>query len=398
MIRKTLRRISGAGAPALILPLVAFLFFAVLSCGGGTAPKVGIVYDSTGRGDGSFNDSAYEGVKMARAEFGAVVSERTTDGTDSDREDMIRSLAGENDLVIALGFSFEKAVKKVAAEYPDTNFAGVDILQRDDSPPNFASLLFNEAEGSFLVGIAAGYSTGTDRIGFIGGVCGTPDGIIEKFEAGFVEGVLTVAKTVQRDFSLRTRYLSQFTDSVNGRPDISGFNDPGRAKAAAGAMFKAGADIVFHAAGASGAGLFEAARDFSAASGKKVWAIGVDSDQYLTAEESVREYILTSMLKRVDTAVYNIIKAQRDGEFSGGEVISDLSNDGVGYAVSGGFIEDVVRVHLETARDFVVGGISSVPTKPTRGCGEPQTYDLRYPEAAAGASGNAAARPASAGP
>ena len=386
MTGKTLRRTLSLNTPALTASLVLFLFFAVLSCGDGdgspqeSGPRVGIVYDSVGKGDGSFNDSAYEGVKRARAELGAVVSEETTDGTEADREERIRSLAGENDLVIVLGFSFEEHVKKVAAEYPDTSFAGVDILQRDDSPPNFASLVFDEAEGSFLMGVAATLKSVTGKVGFIGGVCATPDRIIEKFEAGFVAGVFIMARILNRSVEIKTDYLSQFSDPQNpgGAPDISGFSDAKKAKEAAEEMFRGGADVIFHAAGGSGAGLFEAAREFSELEDSyKVWAIGVDSDQYGTSDESVREYILTSMLKRVDTAVYNIIKIQKDGEFSGGTLNHDLANDGVGYATSGGFVDDI-RELIEAPKPFIVNGLVDVPTVPVKGCREPQTYTISH--------------------
>ena len=138
-------------------------------------------------------------------------------------------------------------------------------------------------------------------------------------------------------------------------------------------MFEAGSDIVFHAAGGSGAGLFAAAEEFSEGEGTKVWAIGVDSDQYQTAHESVREYILTSMLKRVDVAVYNIIGAQKNGEFSGGPVDHNLSNGGVGYSTSGGFVDDIKDV-LEAYKTLIINDVIEVPTVPEKGCGTPQTY------------------------
>ncbi len=357
-----------------LLPLVVFLSLAMSSCEEDeSGPRVGIVYDQAGKGDGSFNDSAYEGVKRARGELGARISEETTDGAESNREELIRSLAKDNDLVIAVGFSFENAIKKVAKEYPDVNFAGVDVLQRDNSPANLASLLFEDPEGAFLVGIAAALKTENDRVGFIGGVCETPDELIEKFEAGFIEGVFTMARTLGKDITIKTEYLSQFINPITGEPDISGFNDPDKANIVAKEMFESGSDVIFHAAGGSGEGLFEAAKQFSESEGTKVWAIGVDSDQYLTANESVREHILTSMLRRVDTAVYNIIKAQKDGEFAGKEVINNLANDGVGYATSGGFTDDI-RELVEAAKTLLLKNFLNLPAKPEKGCREPQIY------------------------
>ena len=365
MTEKTLKRALSANSLLLILPLVVLLLsFAILSCDNDdeSGPRVGIVYDAEGKGDKSFNDSAYEGIKKAQEELGAVVIEETTDGTELNREELLRSLAAENDLVIAVGFSFDNSIKKVAAEYPDTNFAGVDIQQGDDPPANFASLLFNETEGSFLVGAAAALTTETDKVGFIGGVCSTPDKLIEKFEAGFIAG----AKTVNPNITVETEYLSDWDN-------LAGFGDVAGGKRVALRMFGEDADVVFHAAGGSGAGLFAAAKEFSKDERIKVWAIGVDSDQYQTAGESVREHILTSMLKRVDIAVYNIIESQKNGEFSGGPVDDNLSNGGVGYSTSGGFVDDI-KDQLEDYKARIISGEINVPTAPEKGCGMPQTY------------------------
>ncbi|MCY3826595.1 MAG: BMP family ABC transporter substrate-binding protein [Candidatus Dadabacteria bacterium] len=362
-MRKILEKFLRADAFLLILlPAVLLISFSVLSCDDedDSGPAVGIVYDTVGKQDRSFNESAYEGIKRAEAELGISVSEGTTDGTD--REELVRSLAENNDLVIAVGFSFEGAIKKVAAEYPRTNFAGVDIRQGDSTPANFASLLFNEAEGSFLVGAAAAINTKTDKIGFIGGVCATPDRIIERFEAGFIAG----ARKVNPDIMIETEYLSHWDDST-------GFDNAGKAEQVAMRMFGDGADVVFHAAGASGPGLFKAAEKGSKAEGTHLWAIGVDSDQYRTASESEREHILTSMLKRVDTAVYNIIEAQKNGGFQGGAVKNDLSNGGVDYSTSGGFV-DKIRGRLEGYKTDIINGDIKVPTSPGKGCAEPQTY------------------------
>lgn len=360
MTEKTLKRALIAKAFPLILPLMVLLVsLAVPSCDDDDeiGLTVGIIYDAEGKGDKSFNDSAYEGIKRAREELGAVVSEKTTDGKEPNREELIRSLATDNDLVIAVGFSFDNSIKKVAAENPATNFAGIDIQQGDDPPANFASLLFNEAEGSFLVGAAAALTTKTDKVGFIGGACATPDELIEKFEAGFIAGV----KTGNPDITVETEYLSSFGDPAGG-------------KLVALRMYGENADVVFHAAGGSGKGLFEAAKEFSEDEGTKVWAIGVDSDQHQTADEPVREYILTSMLKRVDIAVYNIIEAQKNGEFSGGPVYGNLSNGGVDYSTSGGFINDEIKDQLEDYKTRIINGEIKVPTDPEKDCGTPQTY------------------------
>lgn len=366
MAEKTLREALSVNAFLLIAALL--LSFAVLSCNDDdeSAPResrltVGIVYDTAGREDRSFNESAYRGIRRAEAELGALVSEETTDGSESNREELIRSLASDNNLVIAVGFSFDSSIKKIAAEYPDTNFAGVDIQQGNNPPANFASLLFSEEEGAFLVGAAAALTTRTNKVGFIGGVCSTPDGIIERFEAGFVYGV----QISKLGVVIETKYLSY--------EDLSGFSDTEEAEKVARRMFENGADVIFHAAGASGAGLFRAAAEESEEK-KHLWAIGVDSDQYRTADESVRGHILTSMLKRVDTAVYNIIEAQKNGEFRGGTVRHDLANGGVDYSTSGGFLKDNHIRRLEFSKERIRKGDLTVPTVPLKDCSQPQTY------------------------
>ncbi len=147
-------------------------------------------------------------------------------------------------------------------------------------------------------------------------------------------------------------------------PDFDGFNDPASGKVIAQSMFEGGADVVYHAAGGSGSGLFQAAKEYSEAQGTKVWAIGVDSDQYLTAGDDVKDYILTSMLKRVDVAVYNTIEAQVNGTFASGAQVFDLSVDGVGYSTSGGFVDDIVVGEIDDYKQQIIDGAIEVPTTP----------------------------------
>src|SRR5690606_26411781 len=210
---------------------------------------------------------------------------------------------------------------------------------------------FAEEQGSFLVGVAAALNTQTNTVGFIGGVGGF--GLIEKFEAGFQAGV----HAVNPDITIIPQYITQ-------APDFDGFVAPDRGREIALAMYEQGADVIYHAAGGSGAGLFEAAAEYSESSGSKVWAIGVDSDQYNTAAPEVQEYILTSMLKRVDVAVYEIVKAQQDGTFTAGNVVYDLSVDGVGYSTSGGCLTDEQIATIEDYKQQIIGGAIEVPTTP----------------------------------
>jgi basic membrane protein A len=306
--------------------------------------KVGMAYDVGGRGDQSFNDSAAAGLDKAVADFGMTSdeSEAVNGEAENAREDRLRTFADAGyDPIIAVGFAYEPAVDKVSKEYPDTHFAIIDdeTIQRD----NVADLVFAEEQGSFLVGAAAALKTTTDHIGYIGGV-ETP--LLQKFEAGYIAG----AKAVNPNITVDTAYLSQ-------PPDFSGFGDPAKGKTTAQGMYDNGADIVYAAAGGSGAGVFEAAAD----SGTK--AIGVDSDQYKTADPSVKDVIMTSMLKNVDVAVYNYLKAVNDGTFPSGTTRYDLSVDGVGYSTSGGFIDDITS-KLDDYKQQIIDGKIKVPTTP----------------------------------
>lgn len=309
---------------------------------------VGMAYDIGGRGDQSFNDSAAAGLDKAVADYGIDPTELEPAAGGENREENLRLLAeAGNELVFGIGFAFEEAVGNAAVDFPDTAFAIVDAVV---DQPNVTSLLFAEEQGSALVGAAAALKSTTNKIGFVGGVAGL--GLIEKFQAGYVFG----AEYVNPDIEIEIQYLTEF-------PDFAGFSDPAKGKEAALAQFEAGADIVYHAAGGSGAGVFEAAKETSEASGTKVWAIGVDSDQYLTADPAVQEYILTSMLKRVDVAVYSTITSFLGDGNQSGIVVLDLSSDGVGYSTSGGFVDDIAD-QLDELRVAIASGELEVPTEP----------------------------------
>lgn len=306
--------------------------------------KVGLAYDVGGRGDQSFNDSAAAGLDRAIEEYGFGAEESAAEDGESEsaREERLRTFVEAGfDPVIAVGFAYEAAVAKVSAEYPDAHFAIIDseTVEAD----NVANLVFAEEQGSFLVGAAAALKSETDNIGFVGGV-ETP--LIQKFEAGYVAG----AETVNPDVEVQSTYLTQV-------PDFSGFADPARGKTAAEGMFDGGADIVYHAAGGSGGGVFEAASE------SDNLAIGVDSDQYETADPSVQDVILTSMLKNVDVAVFEYLTAVSEGEFPSGITRYDLAVDGVGYSTSGGQVDDVAD-QLDEYKQQIIDGEIEVPTTP----------------------------------
>ena len=306
--------------------------------------KIGMAYDVGGRGDQSFNDSAAAGMDRAVEDFGMTSQEsEAEDGEpESAREERLRTFAEAGfDPIFAVGFAYAGAVAKVAPEYPDVHFAIIDDESIDE--PNVADLVFAEEQGSFLVGAAAALKSETGHIGFVGGV-EVP--LIQKFEAGYVAG----AEAVNPDIRVDITYLTQ-------APDFSGFADPAKGKTAAEGMYDAGADIVYHAAGGSGGGVFEAASE------SENWAIGVDSDQYETADPSVQDVVLTSMLKNVDVAVYEYLTAVNDGEFPSGVTRYDLSVDGVGYSTSGGFVDDITD-QLDDYKQQIIDGEIEVPATP----------------------------------
>ncbi len=311
------------------------------------AVKVGMVFDIGGRGDQSFNDAAAAGLDRAVADFGVEPIELEPSAGGENREELLRLLSEQGvPLIFAVGFLFTDSVAAAAADFPDTKYGLIDSVV--DSP-NVASLVFAEEQGSFLVGAAAALKSQTGKVGFIGGV---EIDLIKKFQAGFEAGV----KAVNPDAEIIVQYVSQ-------PPDFSGFNDPARGREIGTAMYEQGADVVYHAAGGTGGGLFEAAKEYSEANNTKVWAIGVDSDQYNQVDDALKPYILTSMLKRVDVAVYNTIEAFVNGEFSGGVVVFDLSVDGVGFSTSGGFVDDIAD-QLNDFKAKIISGEIVVPTAP----------------------------------
>lgn len=314
----------------------------------GDGPKVGLAYDVGGRGDQSFNDSAYAGLAKAVEELNATCTEgEATDGeAESARETRLVNMAeaGMNP-VIGVGFAYSDAVNAVAPNYPDTSFAVIDGFDPDDQAnDNVAYLGFAENEGSFLVGVAAALKTQAKHVGFVGGV---HNDLIKKFEAGYTAGVHAVDPKIKVD----VKYIEE--------SDLAGFGDPAGGKEAATAIFDNGADIVYHASGASGSGVFEAATE--AGDGK--WAIGVDSDQYLTAPADQQPHILTSMLKRVDVATFDMIKSVAEEQPLVSYQTYDLAADGVGYSTSGGFIDDIAD-QINAYGDKIKSGEIKVPTAP----------------------------------
>jgi basic membrane protein A len=306
------------------------------------ALKVGMAYDIGGRGDQSYNDSAAAGLDKAVAELKVTSkeAEAAPDEPESAKEERLRQLAeaGYNP-ILAIGFAYSGATAKVAGEYPDVHFAIVDDAAAKGA--NIANLTFAENEGSYLVGVIAALKSKSGKVGFVGGV-NTP--LIQKFEAGYKAGV----EGGKAGTEVKSVYISQ-------PPDFSGFNSSDKGKTAAQGLLDGGADVIYHAAGGSGGGVFEAV------AGAGAMAIGVDSDQYKTADPAVRDVIISSMIKRVDVAVFDFIKSVQDGNFKAGEKVYDLKAGGVDYSTSGGKIDDI-KSTVDEFKQKIIAGEITVPT------------------------------------
>jgi len=307
--------------------------------------KVGIVFDIGGRGDLSFNDSAYAGLERASVEFGDEINSTYLEPTagGENREELLRLLAEDGyGLIIGVGFMFTDHIIKVSQEFPDVKFGLVDgFIDKLTETSNVACLLFPEQEGSFLVGAAAGLKTKTNKVGFVGGMK-VP--LIERFEAGFHAGV----KYVNPNATVIIDYIGTTGEA---------FKDPIKGRELALAQFNKGCDIVYHASGASGIGVIQAAAE------KKKFAIGVDSDQGLTAKDEEKPYVLTSMMKRVDNAVYDTIKAFVNGEFKGGYQVFDVAHGGLDYAqnkYNEALLADI-KATLDGLKAKIISGEIKVP-------------------------------------
>ncbi|WP_375480077.1 BMP family protein [uncultured Jatrophihabitans sp.] len=309
--------------------------------------KVGMAYDVGGRGDKSFNDLAAAGLDKAKTTLGVQTKElaATQGESEQSKEDRLTLLAtsGYNP-VVAVGFAYSTAVGKVVPKFPKVHFAIIDDdanCTGSTAQPNVECLLFTENESSFLVGVAAALATKTKNVGFIGGV---NEPLIQKFQAGFQAGVHAVNKSIK----IQVKYLTQ-------PPDFGGFGDPAKGKTTALGMYQNGADVVYHAAGGSGAGLFDAAKQVDKL------AIGVDSDQYQTAPADEKSLILTSALKGVDTAVYDFISQDVKGQFKAGSTRFSLKDNGVGYATSNPKLKPY-EATIEKYKKEIISGQITVPT------------------------------------
>lgn len=314
---------------------------------GKKALKIGLAFDIGGRGDQSFNDSAAAGLDRAKKDLNVTTEEISAkpDEPDSDKESRLRLLANKGyNPIVGVGFAYTTSLIKVAKDFPDTRFLVVDADQCKVDGANVKGACFSEEQGSYLVGAAAALKSKTGTIGFIGGV-NVP--LIKKFEAGYAAGAKKARPGVK---VLPAKYLTQ-------PPNFDGFKNPALGNEAAKGQLDAGADVIYHAAGGAGIGVIKTV------GAAKKWAIGVDSDQFnQPAVAEAKEFILTSMIKHVDLAVYEFVESVANGSFQAGTKKYDLSNDGVGYSTSGGKVDDI-EAKLDELKAEIVSGKITVPTK-----------------------------------
>ncbi|WP_068983102.1 BMP family lipoprotein [Lysinibacillus xylanilyticus] len=308
---------------------------------------VAMVTDTGGVDDKSFNQSAWEGLEAYGKEHGL----KQGDGfdylqskTDADYETNLNLLIRRDfNLIYGIGYLLKDAVEAVATENPDNQFV---IVDEEVAADNVASVKFKEQEGAFLAGVAAAKMSKTGKIGFVGGM-DIP--VINRFQAGFVEG----AKAVNPDIEIQQKYTGAFDKADLG-------------KITANSMYSSGVDIIFHAAGATGKGVFSEAKERKKKDpNANVWVIGVDADQYEEGKVDDKTNVtLTSMLKGVNSAVIDISNKAKNGEFPGGQTLTyGLAEDGVKLADSRGAIPAEVQTVIDEYKEKIVKGEIKVPEK-----------------------------------
>jgi basic membrane protein A len=305
--------------------------------------KVGLAYDIGGRGDKSFNDAAAAGLDKAKADLKVDTKELAAkDGeVAADKEARLKELADAGYTnIVAVGFAYADALKAVAPDYPDVKFTIID--DSSVTAANVSSYTFKENESAFLVGALAALGSKTNTIGFVGGV-NLP--LIQKFQAGYQAG----AKAAKPGIVVKATYISQ-------PPDFSGFADPAKGKVAAQGLYQQGADVIYAAAGLSNNGVFEAA------TAAKKWAIGTDSDQYQSATDAAKPYIVGSALKGVDTAVFTFVEQVANDQFKAGNTVLGLKEKGVGYVINNADWQQY-KAKVDDFQTQLISGAITAPEK-----------------------------------
>lgn len=299
---------------------------------------VAMVTDVGGIHDNSFNQAAWEGLTRAKDDLGIATNVAESKRAEDYTPNLTAFVKEGVDLTWGVGFLMENDIKKVAQNNPNAKLGIVDSNLGGEIPPNVVSVTFKEEEGSFLMGVLAGKMTKSKKVGFVGGI---KFALIEKFEYGFKAGV----KSVCPDCTVVEAYAGAF-------------DKPDQGRLLASQMYQQGADIIFHASGATGDGVFAEAKD----RGANHWVIGVDRDQSSLAPKNT----LSSMVKRVDNAVYDVAKELKEGNFAGGEQrVFGLAEDGVGYAptTADNTPADVIKLMDEYKERIVKGEIKVPATK-----------------------------------
>lgn len=348
----------------LALVSASIVATSVVSCGGDSEEspsakdssaeaktvRVGLAYDVDSQGSGA-NMAAEEGLERAAKELDIDQRELAAVSGETENDKYVRLTllceAGYSP-VIVIGFAYVGSdpsngpLAKAAKDCPTTHFTIID--ESGVTADNIANLLFADAQGSFLVGAAAALKSTTGTVGFVGG-CDTA--MIKEYEAGYAAGARAVNPTI----TVMNGYVSTAAQTC------SGFADATKAETVTYGLIDAGADVIYHAARSAGSGVF------AAVAARGVLAIGTDSDQYSTVSNELKQVVLTSMVKRVDTAVYTIIKNEFNGTFTNGATILDLAADGVGYSTSGGALDGLTNT-IDQFRQQIVDGTITVPTQP----------------------------------
>lgn len=360
-------KLFGIGVAALGMT------FALAACGGGSGSgsdssdakdggsgdashSVVVVTDIGGVDDRSFNQSAWEGLQEWGKEHDLS---KGVDGYDyiqsNDASEYTtnidQAVSNGFNTVFGIGYLLADSIAAAADANPDTQFGIIDSVIEDKD--NVVSATFKDNEASYLAGVAAAYTTKTDKVGFIGGEEGV---VIDRFEAGFRQGVADTAKELDKTIKVDVKYAASFGDSAKG-------------KALAAAMYQGGADVIFHASGGTGAGVFSEAKDLNEAGDQdKVWVIGVDSDQdaegkYTTKDGEEDNFCLTSTLKGVGAAVKDISNRALEDKFPGGEHLVYGLKDG-GVDLTDGYLSDDAKTAVEAAKEKIIAEEITVPEVP----------------------------------
>jgi basic membrane protein A len=309
---------------------------------GGPKPfRAGIVFDVGGIDDKSFNEAAHRGLMRAKDELGIEV-QYYQPSQPADRKTGLRQFASKDfDVIIGVGFIFTDEIIAMAKDFPNISFACIDMIDKPEAeiPPNLVGLKFREEHGAFLAGALAATVTKTKKVGFMGGM-NVP--LIHKFEAGYTAGV----KHVAPDAEVIVNYAGETPKA---------FEDPETGKNRAIEQYKSGVDIIFHASGKTGLGVFQAAKEMNKL------AIGVDSDQWHEAPGQV----LTSMVKAVDVVVFDVIQSVKDGKFTPGKKVFGLAEQGVGLVYDDNnrpLIPPETWAKVTALRDEIIAGKIQVPS------------------------------------